>query len=169
MDLALLHGDRFGGCKLATIADKDHGDGKNQADGRYRRERCQEIAVGDAGKTSDHHVLRIPRDGSDTADVGCHRHRQQVRHGIPAQRPGDFDHQRRQHQAHGVVDKKGREDARDRHNRDQQQQWTVGVLHHALRDQRKEAGELQVGDHDHHPEQQDDGVEIDRSIGFIQR
>jgi hypothetical protein len=43
----------------------------------------------------------------------------------------------------------------------QQDERPVRMLHHPLGHRAEKAGEAQVGDHDHHAEQQDDGVEID--------
>jgi hypothetical protein len=42
----------------------------------------------------------------------------------------------------------------------EQHHGTTGVFDDTLGYQRKEARELQVRDHDHHSEQEDDGVEI---------
>ena len=49
----------------------------------------------------------------------------------------------------------------------QQQQRAVRVLHHPGAHQREEAGKPQVRDHDHHAEQQNDGVVVDRGVGLV--
>jgi hypothetical protein len=40
----------------------------------------------------------------------------------------------------------------------------VRVFHHPCADRGEEAGEPQVGDHDHHAEQQHDGLVVDRRV-----
>ncbi len=65
--------------------------------------------------------------------------------------------------------KKAENNPRHADYRDQQQDRAARMFHHALGHQGEKSGELQIGYHDHHSEQQNDGVEIDGDIGFIQR
>ena len=46
-------------------------------------------------------------------------------------------------------------------------QRAVRVIHHPGADQGEEAGEPQVGHHDHHAEEQDDGVVVDGRVGLL--
>ena len=41
------------------------------------------------------------------------------------------------------------------------------VIHHPRADGGEETGEAQIGHHDHHAEEQDDGVVIDGGVGFL--
>jgi hypothetical protein len=43
------------------------------------------------------------------------------------------------------------------------------MLHDTLRNERKETRELQIRYNDHHAEQEDDGVEVDGAVGFVER
>ena len=52
------------------------------------------------------------------------------------------------------------------HDAGQQRQRTVRVIHHPRRDQREKSGETQVGDDDHHAEEQRDRLVVDRGVGF---
>jgi hypothetical protein len=166
VDSTLLHRDDLT-VKLAAIKE-DHGDSQRQPNHSHRPQRREKMPVGNARKTSDHHVLRISSDGGHASDIGRHRHRQQVRHGIAPQRPGDLEHQRRQHQAHGVVDEERREDSGHA---------TIAISNSSGLCARsttrsatsEKARQLEVRHHDHHAEQQDDGVEIDGAISRIQR
>ena len=88
---------------------------------------------------------------------------------VAAQAERDFEHQRREHQAHRVVDEERGEHAGDQHDTRQQQHGPCACSHHPGADQREEAGEAQIGDHDHHAEQQDDGVEVDGLVGLLKR
>jgi hypothetical protein len=120
-------------------------------------------------ETADHHVLRIAGDGRGRADIRGHRHRQQVWHRVAPQCQGELDDERRQHQAHRVVDEKCREHPGDRRDRGQQGERPVSPPHDPAPGHREKAGEAQISDEDHHAEQQGQRVEIDRLIGFIER
>ncbi len=125
------------------------------------------VRYGMCEKDSDHHVLRIPRDGGNAADVGGHGDGEQVGHRPAPQPPGDLEHQRGEHQAHGVVDEESGEDAGHQHDAGEQHERCVRMLHHPGADQREETGEPQIGDHDHHAEQQDDGVVVNGCVGLL--
>jgi len=73
----------------------------------------------------------------------------------------DIEHQRSENQTHRVVHEKRRQHSGDSHDAAQQQQWPVRMPHHPGAHQREEPGEPQVGYHDHHAEQQNDGVIVD--------
>ena len=120
-------------------------------------------------EAADHHVLRIAGDGGDAADIGGHGDGEQVGDGFAAEAASDVEDQRGEDEAHGVVDEEGGENAGDEHDTREQDEWSVGVIHHPGADGGEEAGEAQIGDHDHHAEEQDDGVVIDGGVGFLRR
>ena len=157
----------LGSAKFAAVSDGDNGSGDYQADQRDRRQRRSELTIGDAGEAADHHVLRVAGDGGGAADVGCHSDRQQIRNGIAAELGGDFQDQGREHQTHGVVDEEGREESRNGDDGGEQENRPVRVFHHPGADQPEESGEAQVGDDNHHAEQQHDRVVVDSAIGLV--
>ena len=55
------------------------------------------------------------------------------------------------------------------HDRHQQDERMAGARHDPIAHQPEKAGKAQVGDDDHHAEQERDGVEIDRAIGLVER
>ena len=77
-------------------------------------------------------------------------------------------HERRHHQTDRVVDQKGREHAGHQHDGGQEQRRVTGARHGPGADQPEEAGQAQVGDHDHHAEQERDRVEVDGAVGVLQ-
>ena len=62
-----------------------------------------------------------------------------------------------------------RSKARNKHDADEQHEWMAGSRHDPCVDQPEETGEAQVGDHNHHAEQQGDGVEVDGAKSFLRR
>ena len=142
---------------------------QQQSEQRHRRQRRGELRIRDLREAADHHVLRIAGDRRRRADIRRHRHRQQIGHRIAPQAERQFQHQRRHHQADRVVHQEGREHAGHHDDRRQQQQRPVHVARDPGVDQGEEAGDAQIGDHDHHAEQQRDGAEIDRLVRFLQR
>ena len=59
--------------------------------------------------------------------------------------------------------------AADDGDRGQQRHGMMGMLEHPLARPGEESREPQIRDHDHHAEQQHDGVQVDRAVGLIQR
>ena len=150
----------------------DHGDqhnGEREAARGNRRERGREAPVGNLRDAADDHILRVAGDGGGAADVRGHGGRQQIGHRIAAQPFHDLDHQRGEHEADRVVDEECRERAGDQHERRQQHEGVACFRHSPIVHQPKESGEAQIGDDDHHAEQQRDGVEIDGPVGGIER
>jgi len=70
-------------------------------------------------EAGDDHVLRVSGDRSSAADVARRRQTQQQRDRIDVGKFGRVDYQRREREAHNIVDEKRGEDAghRDRHRK----------------------------------------------------
>ena len=118
----------------------NHSHRQHQPHRRDWRECRREGPVVDSRKAADHHVLWIARNGGHTPDVGRHRHRQQVRHRVAAQLAGDFEHQGREHQAHGVVHEESGEESGYENDGGQQDQGPVRMFHHPLRHRAEKTG-----------------------------
>src|ERR1019366_8581562 len=164
---AMLHLKRRAQSEFRSIDEGDDGDGEDQSSGCHGRQLSGERAVGDQREAADHHVLWIARDGGHTADIGGHGDGQQVGDGFAAQAVRDVEHQRGEDQAHGVVHEEGGEYAAHQHDTGEQDQRSVRVIHYPRGDGGEEAGEPQIGHHDHHAEQQDDGVVIDGGVRLL--
>ena len=143
----------------------DHGHRDHEAEDRHRRQGGGEGEVGEPRESPDQHVLRIAGDRCRRADVGGHRHREQIRHRIAAEGEGEVEHQRRQDQADRVIDEERGGDARHHDDGGEERDRPVRTCRHPGGGEREETGEPQVGDHDHHPEQEGDGVDVDGPIG----
>ena len=155
--------------KFPTINEREEQNREGEANRRHWPQGRGERPIRDVREAADDHVLRIASDRRDAADIGCQRYSQQIWDRIALQAANEIEHQRRHDQANGVVDEKGRERAGHDHNRQQQNNGMVGARHDPVVRQPKKAGKAQVGDDDHHAEQQRDRVEIDRAIGVIER
>jgi hypothetical protein len=129
----------------------------------------REDRVGDVRKAADHDVLRIASDRRGGPDVRGHRHGEQVGRRPPFERDRQVQHERRQHEADRVVDQEGGEKARGGDDRREQNQRTSRARHDPNGGEGEEAGEPQARDDDHHPEQQRNGLEIDRLVGVLKR
>ena len=77
--------------------------GQQQTDHRHGRQCRDKRGVRYSRETADHHVLRVAGDCRDGPDIGCHRHRQQIRHRIAPQPDGQFQHEWCHHQANRIV------------------------------------------------------------------
>src|ERR1017187_9593003 len=136
---AMPYLERLALAEFRAIDEGDHGNGEGESGGCHGGERGGEGAVWDERETADHHILRIARDGGHTADIGGH---------------GVGHVERGEHAGY-------QDDARQQHQRG------VRVIHHPRAHGGEEAGEAQVGHHDHHAEEKDDGVVIDGGVRFL--
>ena len=73
----------------------------------------------------------------------------------------DVEHQRREHQADRVVDEQRRQHAGREHQHDSSARGMATRAPASPRDRGQAASQPQVGDDDHHAEQQHDGAEVD--------
>ena len=110
----------------------------------------------------------VAANGGGAADIGRHRQRQEIGNRIAPERQRQLGDERRQHQADRVVDEKSRVPARGYAHAQEQQQRMARLARDSTIGEREEAGEAQIGDEDHHAEQQRDGVEIDGAIGLLE-
>ena len=148
--------------------EQDQQSDDDQADGGDGGKRPGEFRIGNAREAADHDVLGIAGDGRGAADVGRHGERQQIGQGPAAHGERRLGHQRRQHQADRVVDQEGGEQARDQHHADQQQSRAMGMLAHPGGGELEEPRQAQMGDDDHHAQQQGQRVEVDGLIGLLE-
>lgn len=171
MDTNGLVGERelVRAAKFGAINGRDYGDCEEETGGGDWSERRGERPVGDARKAADHHVLGIAGDGRDAADVRRHGDGEQIRDRIAAQAFRDLEDERRQDEAHRVIDEEGGEDAGHRDNPAEQPDRPACVFNDPCADEREEAGQAQVGDDDHHAEQEHDGLVVDGGVGFGRR
>ena len=84
-----------------------------------------------------------------------------------AQGQGHLQDQRSEGQAHGVVDEERGEEARHRDEAGQELARRPRAARHRDPRPAKEPGQPEVGDHDHHPEQEHEGVEVDHAEGVL--
>ena len=136
-------------------------DHDNETDRGDRRERGGEGAVGDVRQRADDHVLRIAGDRGDAAGVGGQGDGEEIGHRIALQPLDEIEDERRHHQADRVVDEKGREDTGDEDDRRKQDERMAGARDDPAVDQPEEAGKAEIGDDDHHPEEEGDGLHVD--------
>jgi hypothetical protein len=155
--------------KFGSMEKRNRHEGQHKSCHRHGRKVRGEVGVSDMREAADHHVLRIAGDRRCRPDIRGHCDREQVGNRVASQRPHQVDDQRRQHEADRVIDEKRREDARDRRDCGKQHQRAVCAAHDPRARHQKEAREAKVGNHDHHPKQQGQDVEIDRLVGFVER
>ena len=139
----------------------DHRPVQEQPHDGDRAEMQHEFEIAQARQRADEHVLRVSRDGRHAADVGRRGDRDQVGHDRQAEPPRHVQHERRHHQADDVVDEKRGESAAGQDD-DRQQVMGVQTRDDPFGDVLEEPAQPQVGDDDHHREQQHDGREVDR-------
>ena len=116
----------------------------------------------------DDHILRIAGDRRDAADIGGERDRQHIGRRIALQPLRQIDDQRRHDETDRVIDEKGGKESRRRRDRREQKDRTARDVRQPIGGAAEEAGKAQIGDDDHHAEQQGDGVEIDGAIGLVE-
>ena len=97
------------------------------------------------------------------------RDRDQVWHRIAFQSPRQLDDDRRHDEADGVIDEKGREHTRHQDHGAEQDDRVVRPRHGPAVDQPKKARQPEVGDDDHHAEQEGDRVEVDGLVSVAER
>jgi len=107
-------------------------------------------------------------DGRGRTDVRRHRDGEQVGHRVAPQRERQFEDERREHETNRVVDEERGEHAGDRRYSREQRERVARPPHHPAAHLREEAGEAEIGHHDHHAEQQGERVEVDRLVGVLQ-
>lgn len=159
-----MRGDRF--ASPAGADEIDHSPINEEARERHRPQMRHELQVADSRKRSDQDVLRVAGNRCHAADVGSGCHRQQVGQGLLAQPPGRGQNQRHHRQADDVVDEKSREKPAGENHRGQQM-VRLQAAHDEVRDPVEKSRQVQVGDDQHHREQQHQGGEIDEAQGIF--
>ena len=159
--------ERLPSAKLARVAQRDQQHCEHQAGRRNRRQLRGKRGVGELREAADQDILRVAGDRCGAADIGRHRHRQQAGHRVAPQPQGDVKDERHHHQADRVVQQEGGKGAAGEDHGGEQLQRVMGARHDPAGDQPEKAGQPQVGDDDHHAEQQRDGVEIDRARHLV--
>jgi hypothetical protein len=154
---------------LRAVDERDHDEVEDERGGGHRRQRAEERRVGDAGGHGDEHVLRVAGGRRDRAEVGGGGEGEQVGERPHAQRRRHLEDQRRQREAHRVVDEEGGEQAGHDDEGGQELTGRPRPPRHRHARPAEEPGQLQVRDHDHHPEQQDDGAEVHHAEGLLRR
>ena len=157
------------GAEFPAVHRQDQQHGGDHAEQRNRGERRGERAIGNLRQTADDHVLRIAGDRGDGADVGAHGDGQEVGHRVALHAKRQFRHQRRHHQADRVVDEEGREHAGRGRDGDQQRDRAAYMPCDIGVDDPEEARDPEIRHHDHHAEQEHDGIDVDGGIGLLRR
>ena len=120
-----------------------------------------ERPVGNLRQGSNDHVLRIAGDRRHAAGVGRHGDGQQVGHRVSFQPHHEIEHQRSHDDANGVVDEERRKHAGDRDHRAEKDERMARPGDRPRRYKAEEARQAEVGDDDHHPEEERDRRHID--------
>ena len=130
------------GAQVIPEHQRQHQRVEGQAEERDRSECREERRVADVREAGDEHVLRVAGDGRDAADVRAGDEREEVGQRPVSARARQFDEDRREDEADGIVDEERREDAADEDHRDEQQRrlvhalpihWTVALKNRAMR------------------------------------
>lgn len=151
----------------SAVDDAHDDDDRDEAEEGNRRQGGRKSWVGNSRQRADDHVLRVAGDGGDAAAVGRGGGGDQIGNGIAIDDTGDVDDDRRHDQADGVVDQERRQHAGQQRHHHQQHERRVRMLDSVGAKRPEGAGHLQMRHHDHHAEQQRNGVEIDGAIGIF--
>ena len=127
-----------------------------------------ESRIGNPRRRSDHHVLRIAGDRRHAAAVGGGGGRNEIGNRVAPKRTHDLHDDRRHHEADRVIDQKGGKHAGENRDRDQEDERRMGVLDRERPQGPERARDFQVRHHDHHADQERDGVEVDGAEGLIE-
>ncbi len=151
--------------RIDETHDDDDGD---EAERRDRRERGGERRIGNPRQRPDHHVLRVAGDRRHAAAIGGGGDRDQIRQRIAVERADDLQHDRRHNEADRIIDEEGGQEPGQHGHGDQEDERRAGVVDRKRAERPECARNLEVRDHDHHAEEERDGVEIDRPEGVLE-
>ena len=150
-------------------AEAEHGVLNRKSGRGRRRQRRREACEWQLRQLADNHVLRIPDEGTDAADVGAHGQREQIGQQRQFAAHDDGHDQRREQEADRVVNQQRGERARREDEEEQQALRRPGSLQHPVGRPIKEAGEIKVGRKQAHAQQQHQRVVVHRAIGLLRR
>jgi hypothetical protein len=155
--------------ELAAIHEPDHAEHQREPDDRDRRLAQQEGPVADPREAAHQHVLRVAGQRGHAAHVGRGGERDQVRHRRQAELPREIQDDGRHDETYHVVDEERGEHAGRDDDQGQQPDRRVGPPHRHVGHEAEEAREAQVGSHDHHAEEEHQGVGVHRGHGALPR
>lgn len=140
---------------------------RQQRRGRRRQEqRPREASVADARERPHDHVLRVAGEGGGAPGVGAEGGGEQVGEGGQLGVVHDAQHQRRHHEADGVVHQHGGQGARRQGEPPQEGPRRPHRGDHLPAGPAEEAGLPQVGGEHHHPQEQAHRVAVHGFAGL---
>src|SRR5579875_228856 len=141
---------------------------QRQANERYRRQMGEKSEERKMRGDADHGVLRIAGDGHGRADIGGGGERDQVWSWRSPEAIGDGENDRREDETDRVVHKEGGEKPRREDENYEQLKTGTGDEGNAEGDPVEKSGEMEMGNEDHDPKQEDQSVPVDRLIRLVQ-
>ena len=141
---------------------------QKQANEGHRTLTPDEVKVSQTGERANQHILRVPGDGGDAADVGRSRHGKQVWQRFQSHAARSEKCERNHDQADDVIDEKRRERAGDEDDGGQQVA-RLQTCDDLLRNPIEKACQAQASDYQHHGEQQHQRAEVDEAQCFSGR
>ncbi len=154
--------------ELATKNECEERDVEEQAEKRDGREVNDKFEKCEMRGDADEGVLRIAGDGHDGADVGGSGEGDEVWKLGKAEAFGDGEDDGSEHEADGVVDEKGGEDAGGENEEHKELKRSLGDGGDAGGDPVEEVRDLKMRDEDHDAEEEDDGVPTDGGVGGVE-
>ncbi len=155
--------------ELGPIDQRDQRRRQDKAEDRDRRKRRTKCQVWNSRQATDDDVLRVAGDCGDAVDIGGHGDCQKIGNRIAFGSFDDVEHQRRHYQTDRVIDQKSRQQPGRQHDGHQQARRMLHTGHGPAIHQPEETRDAQIGDDDHHTEQQRDGIEVDGAISVFER